>query len=98
MKPSSRAAVINVADALVLIEQAQGLLEKAAQALSPVRRGGDLCQRTGDERDRVLHLWHWINERKGRDGMTLDSEPEILSEKEEREKAERENLRRSGAR
>ncbi len=81
---STPAAVLNVEDAMKLVEQAQGLLDRAAQKLSPIRHGSDLMQKTFKQREVVHKLWYLLDRAAHgnhlgvpRDRMSLDSEPEV---------------------
>lgn len=89
MKPSTPGALANVDAALALIEQAQMLLDRAAQKLSPIRRGAGIMDKVWRERERVRALWYVVRKAQSKRGMTLDSETEILSEQEEREREAR---------
>lgn len=74
MKPSTPAALLNLEDALDLIQEAQRLLDQACQKLSPIRRGMDLSDKTFAMREKVHKHWYLVAKARKRAGMSLDSE------------------------
>lgn len=67
-----------------LVEQAQRLLDLAAQKLSPIRYGSDLMEKTFKQREVVHKLWYQLDRAAHgnhlghpRERMSLDSEPEV---------------------
>ncbi len=75
--PSTTGAILNIEDAMELVEQAQGLLDRAAQKLSPIRRGNDLYDQVFAQREAVHQFWYRLSTARDRNGMSLDSEPEV---------------------
>jgi hypothetical protein len=83
-KSSTPAAILAVEDAMKLVEEAQVKLEYATQKLSAIRHGSDLYAKAGKLRDSCHTLFYQLaRAARGnhlgtkRDGMSLDSEPEV---------------------
>lgn len=74
--PSSPAAIVQVQQAADLVEQAQQLLGKACQKLSPLRNGVDLYKKTSKLYDQAHSLWYDVDTARRRTGMSVDSECE----------------------
>ena len=56
----------HVQHALHLIQEAQGRLELAAQALSPIVGMAADCQRVADAREKIRALWYRLEGRRSR--------------------------------
>lgn len=83
-RPSTPAAVLNVEDAMKLVEEAQWLLDRAAQKLSPIRHGSDLMTKAFKLRQSVHGFWYVLDKvahgnhlGPPRQQMSLGSEPEV---------------------
>ncbi len=83
-KTSTPAAILNVEEAMELVQEAQGLLDRAAQKLSPIRHGADLSEKAFKHRQAVHRFWYQLDRVAhgnhlglSRNGMSLDSEPEV---------------------
>lgn len=82
--PNTPAAEAKVEEALRLIEQAQNILDRAAQQLCPIIGLVKEWQRVGTLSDKCKAEWHRLNELVGtkpdgerlRNGLRLDSEPD----------------------
>lgn len=55
----------HVRECLDLIEEAQGLINRAASALCPVRGFADVWGEASDVYETVKHYWHRVNARRG---------------------------------
>lgn len=77
-KPASTPnAILNVEEAMVLVERAQTDLDRAAQKLSSIRYGSDLMDKTFALREKVHALWYTLRKAaETRPQMSLDSEPD----------------------
>ena len=77
-KPASTPnAILNVEEAMVLVERAQTDLDRAAQKLSSIRYGSDLVSKTFALREKVHTLWYLLSAAaQHRPQMSLDSEPD----------------------
>ena len=74
---STPAAVLSINEAMRLVEQAQNDLDRAAQRLSAIRRGGDLSDSAFRLRESAHRFWWRLNTAsRSRSGMSLDSEEE----------------------
>jgi hypothetical protein len=65
-------AQMKVDEALKLIEQAQHILERAAQLTSDLEWGAKLNQKTWDVGEKAHNLWRWISYRFPRHRLRLD--------------------------
>lgn len=76
-RPSTAGALLNIEEAMALVERAQSDLERAAQKLSAIRNGSDLCDKSFALRTAAHKFWWRLNKAAAsRNGMSFDSEPE----------------------
>ncbi len=75
--PSTPGAILNIEEAMELVERAQNDLDRAAQKLSAIRHGSDLCDKAFAMRTAAYKFWSKLSRvAQTRPEMSLDSEPE----------------------
>ena len=78
MRPSTSGALARVTEAMDFVEQAQGLLDRAAQKLGCIRHGVDLYEEALNLHANAKSLWYFLSQaEESRGQMSLDSEPEV---------------------
>ena len=78
--PSTPAAILNIEEAMVLVERAQNDLDRAAQKLSPICFGSDLSDKAFALRQAVNKFWYRLDTAaKSRPGMRLDREGDLFA-------------------
>lgn len=76
-KPNTPLAEDAVLRALDDVELAQRMLDRACQALSPVRGAMPEWEAVAREGDRVRAVWGRLNKRRQRGGLSLEREPAL---------------------